>query len=261
MGSIHSLAAWLVAAAEAGSESVFLRFSEDKLQIVALTFMAVIYVIKVRWILSYTAGKERQAGTGDPTTSGPRGARWSLFNIFMPWAMSSTRQHPIFYLSFGIFHLSVAAAIGMSVILPYWPQVYASPLVLWGSKLLFGTACIIGLVRLIRRMTNQYVKAISTPDDYFAVALLTVWFAFAFKAVDNNYQQTEFWLLGFFLLTAFFLFYVPFSKISHYIFYPFTRWYLGRTMGHRGVYPIPVDMDAIKRTVFRPNQFAEGKSK
>ena len=42
----------------------------------------------------------------------------------------------------------------------------------------------------------------------------------------------------YFIMTAFFLVYVPFSKISHYLYYPFTRFYFGRTMGYRGVYPI-----------------------
>jgi len=45
-------------------------------------------------------------------------------------------------------------------------------------------------------------------------------------------------LLAYFLLTAFFLVYVPFSKISHYLYYPFTRYYFGKSMGRRGVYPI-----------------------
>jgi hypothetical protein len=31
---------------------------------------------------------------------------------------------------------------------------------------------------------------------------------------------------------------VPFSKISHYLYYPFMRYYLGRTLGYRGVFPI-----------------------
>ena len=39
-------------------------------------------------------------------------------------------------------------------------------------------------------------------------------------------------------LTSFFLLYVPFSKISHYLYYPFTRWYLGKALGHRGSFPI-----------------------
>jgi hypothetical protein len=44
--------------------------------------------------------------------------------------------------------------------------------------------------------------------------------------------------LIYFVLTAFFLIYVPFSKISHYLYYPFTRYYFGKTMGHRGIYPM-----------------------
>ena len=45
-------------------------------------------------------------------------------------------------------------------------------------------------------------------------------------------------MLTYFLLTAFFLMYVPFSKISHYLYYPFTRYYLGKTLGYRGVTPM-----------------------
>jgi len=32
--------------------SHLLHFAEDKLQIIALTFMAVVYALKIRWILS-----------------------------------------------------------------------------------------------------------------------------------------------------------------------------------------------------------------
>ena len=219
--------------------SEFLHFAEDKLQIIALTFMAVIYVFKIRWILSFKAGKERQAATGDPETTAKKGAVYSLFNIFMPWSMSSTRQHPLFYLQFGVFHVAVASTIAMSLIMPYFPELIAGKWVVFLLQTLFGVAFLIGLGRFIRRIVSPYIRAISTPDDFFAVALLTVWLFFAFMAAPNNREETEFWVLGFFLLTAFFLFYVPFSKISHYIFYPFTRWYLGKTLGHIGVYPLP----------------------
>lgn len=248
-------------AAGAHETSAFLHFTEDKLQIIALTFMAVVYIIKVRWILGFTAGKERQAGTGDPKTNGPRGAKYSLFNILTPWGMASTRQHPLFYLQFGIFHVAAGSCIAMSLILPYVPQLIAHPAVVICMQALFAAAFVIGLGRFIRRVVSPYMRAISTPDDYFAVALLTVWFAFAFMAAPNNRAETEFWLLGYFLLTAFFLFYVPFSKISHYIFYPFTRWYLGKTLGHRGVYPMKFNFDDMMRDFFKPNQFMAGKGK
>jgi hypothetical protein len=57
-------------------------------------------------------------------------------------------------------------------------------------------------------------------------------------AAPNNISGGEGIILTYFLLTAFFLMYVPFSKVSHYLYYPFTRTYLGRHFGRRGVFPI-----------------------
>lgn len=241
--------------------SPFLAFTEDKLQIAALTFMFVVYILKVRWILSYTAGKERQAHTGSPDTDARIGAVYSLFNIAMPWGMSSTRQHPLFWLQFALFHTAVAISILMSFIIPYVPGLIANQYIIYFLQAVFGAAVLIGLGRLIRRLVSPYMRAISTPDDLFAVGLLVVWFAFALMAAPNRPAETEFWLLGYFLLTAFFLVYVPFSKISHYIFYPFTRWYFGKTMGHRGVFPMPFNAEAFKHSFMQPNQFVEGKGK
>jgi len=103
---------------------------------------------------------------------------------------------------------------------------------------IFAAAFLVGAVRMARRLTDPYIRGISTPDDYFSLALLVVWLAFSFLAAPNDRQAGEWPLLWYFFLTAFFLVYVPFSKISHYLFYPFARWYLGRTLGHRGVYPV-----------------------
>jgi hypothetical protein len=67
---------------------------------------------------------------------------------------------------------------------------------------------------------------------------LTVGLLFAVLAAPNDTTGGEGIVLTFFVLTAFFLIYVPFSKISHYLYYPFTRYYFGKSMGYRGVYPI-----------------------
>ncbi len=82
------------------------------------------------------------------------------------------------------------------------------------------------------------MRKISSPDDYFSLMLLTSWFFFAFLAAPNSLENGETIILVYFILTAFFLIYVPFSKISHYLYYPFTRYWFGKSMGYRGVYPI-----------------------
>jgi nitrate reductase gamma subunit len=215
--------------------SPLLSFAENTLQIVALLFMAAVYTLKIRWILKFPAGRDRQPGSGDPRTNGPKGAKISLLNIAMPWAMASTRQHPFFYAQFVIFHIGVATSILMSFLIPYVPGLIASRIATLAMQGIFAAAFLVGMVRMIRRVRDPYIRSISTPDDYFSLALLIVWLGFSFLVAPNRGESV---LLAYFFLTAFFLIYVPFSKISHYIYYPFARWYLGRTLGHRGVYPL-----------------------
>jgi nitrate reductase gamma subunit len=219
--------------------SDFLHFTEHTLQEAAILTMIIVYSLRLRWLFKFKKGGERQAATGSPYTSRRKGIIYSWANIFMPWAMESSRNKLFFYLQFSLFHIGVTMAITLSFIIPYAPSLLTTyswivPL----FQVFIGLACIIGFGRLIRRMFNQYLRAISSPDDYFAIILLTVWFGFAFFAVPNNISGGEGLMATYFIMTAFFLIYVPFSKISHYLYYPFTRYWLGKTMGHRGVFPL-----------------------
>lgn len=218
--------------------SDLLHFSEHTLQEVALVFMACVYMARIIWLLRFAAGKERQGQTGSRGSSPTKGFLYSWANVAMPWAMESTRTKPSLYVQFVLFHLGVTMAIGLSFVIPYAPALLEFPALTLISQVLIGLAFLVGVRRFIRRISDPYMRAISSPDDYFSLLLLTVWFFFAFLAVPNNSAGGEWHLLIFFWLTAFFLAYVPFSKISHYLYYPFTRFYFGRSMGYRGVYPI-----------------------
>jgi nitrate reductase gamma subunit len=218
--------------------SPFLEFSSHTLQEVALGFMALVYIIRIIWFLRHKAGGERQAATGLPGTTPAKGILYSWANVAMPWAMESTRRKPFMYGQFVVFHLGVVAAIGLSFIIPYAPGLLDNPGFVMSLQVLMGAACLIGVMRMIRRVGSRYMRALSSPDDYFSLALLTIWFFFAVLAAPNDVTRGEWHLLTYFLLTAFFLIYVPFSKISHYLYYPFTRYYFGKSMGYRGVYPV-----------------------
>jgi hypothetical protein len=218
--------------------SELLHVCEHRLQEVALGFMALVYITRIAWLLHFKAGGERQASTGLPFTTPARGILYSWANIAMPWAMESTRQQSLLYIQFVIFHLGVTAAIGLSFIIPYAPGLLASAVLVRVLQVVIGAAFVVGILRIIRRIGSPYMRAISSPDDYFSLILLTVWFFTAVLAAPNDATAGEGRLIAFFLLTAFFLVYVPFSKISHYLYYPFTRYYLGKTMGYRGVYPM-----------------------
>ena len=218
------------------SKSLF--FAENELQEFALLFMACVYTLRIIWLLHFKAGRERQAPTGQFRTNMAKGVAYSWLNIAMPWGMESTRKKPFFYFQFVLFHLGVVAAIGLSFIIPYGPGILESAAVVMLLQLITGLAFLVSLYRVYRRISQKVMRAISSPDDYFSLALLTAWFLSAFLSVPNKPEQGEAVLMTFFVLTAFFLIYVPFSKISHYLYYPFTRYYFGKTMGYRGVYPL-----------------------
>ena len=206
---------------------------------VALGVMALVYTIRLFWILRFKAAQERQASTGTMDTSRMKGAAYSLANIFMPWAMESTRKRPFFYLQFVIFHLGVVSAISLSGIISHTPWLLTDfPVMVTVIQVITGAACVVGVLRIIRRVSSPVMRLLSTPDDYFAVMLLTVWFGVAAMAAPNDMSGGETIQLTFYFMTVFFLLYVPFSKISHYLYYPFTRYYLGKTLGHRGVFPL-----------------------
>jgi hypothetical protein len=213
--------------------STLLRFFENELQIACLAFMAVVYMVRLAWILRFKTRRDRTFAAGDERA----GAVYSLMNVAMPGAMESTRKHPLFYAQFVIFHLGVTAGIVGTIIIPYAPGLFERPALVLLFRALVGAALVVGLVRLARRLTNPVLRTVSSPEDYFAIILLIVWFAAAVLAMPNRPEKGEAPLLAYFGLTAFFLVYVPFSKICHYLYYPFTRYYLGRSLGHRGAVP------------------------
>jgi nitrate reductase gamma subunit len=219
--------------------SDFLHFSEHTLQEVALVFMACVYVTRLIWLTRFSAGKERQAPTGVGSAAPRTSILASWANVAMPWAMESTRTKFLLYLQFVVFHLGVVGAIGLSFVIPYAPDLLNLSGLQLALQAVIGAAFLVGLLRIVRRLGSKHVRALSSPDDHFSLWLLTVWFLFAFLSVPNSTASGEWHLLAYFWLTAFFLVYVPFSKISHYLYYPFTRYYLGKTLGRRGVKMTP----------------------
>lgn len=215
-----------------------LHFAEHTLQEIALIVMACVYSLRIFWFTRFKAGRDRQMKTGLPDTSKKKGIIYSLMNIVSPWAMESTRTHFFTYVQFVVFHLGVTLAILQSFLIPYAPSIMQPAWVTIIFQAVIGAAFLVGLMRIVRRASKKVMKAISTPDDYFSLILITAWFLFAALAAPNKPEEGEAFLMVYFWLTAFFLIYVPFSKISHYLYYPFTRYYLGRTMGHRGGYPL-----------------------
>jgi hypothetical protein len=213
--------------------SPLLKVLENQVQLICLAFMALVYTIRVVWIFHFRPSRERSLAEG----SAARGAGYALAGVARPGVMESIRRKPFFYAQFVIFHVGVAAAITATFIIPYAPRLFEIRPVVWAFQAVVAAAAAVGVLRLIRRLSDRRLRAVSRPDDYAAVILMILFFSAGVLAVPNRWREGEAPLIAFFALTAFFLVYVPFSKIGHYLYYPFLRYDLGRSLGHRGVLP------------------------
>jgi len=203
----------------------------EPVQYVCLGFMAIMYAIKIKTLLGKPFPPEKAELKGDRVS----GAIYSLGNVLRPWEMESTRKNSYFYIEFVIFHIAVALTIGSTFFIPLIPQIM-TPFVTKLIMLFMALAFFIGCRRIYRRFAKPEIKIISSPDDYFAIILMTVFFAVGFMALAQLPEHPESkWMWLYFLMTTFFLIYVPFSKISHYVLYPFGRVNFGMIFGGRGV--------------------------
>ena len=216
-----------------------LLHTAEVVHFVALGVMILVYTIRLFWLLRFKAGRDRQAPGERFGNTSLFPAMYSMMNVAMPWGMESTRKGFLFYLSFVVFHLGVVAGISFAFLSSLYRPLFEIPVVAYAFMAMIGAALLISLIRIIRRFVRPVMRLISTPDDYFALFTLTVWFALGVPAVASivGVVTGEVYLVAYLFATSFFLVYVPFSKISHYIYYPFTRYYIGKTLGHRGSMP------------------------
>jgi len=100
--------------------------------------------------------------------------------------------------------------------------------------LVLGLGAIFGAAGGIMRLADQNLRALSTPDDHFAVWLVTVWMAVGAAATLNAAL-----LASFYVLSAVTLVYAPMGKIRHCLYFFFSRVFFGRFFGRRAVLPHP----------------------
>ncbi len=207
----------------------FHHFVEYELQAIALATMAVLYSIKAFQLSRLPMPWEKAERRG----SAASGIVRSYTTIFMPWAMESSRKHLVRWLEFSLYHVAALVAIVNTFTFTFTPGLM-TPAVKVTFIALILPALPIGLIKLARRLASPELRLVSTPDDYFSLVSLQ---AFFFTGVMALATDGTMWRTAYFLVTAAFLIYVPFSKISHYVYFFFARFLTGARYGVRGVIP------------------------
>lgn len=201
-------------------------FAIEQIHLYALAFMAIVYCIRIAWILRFRLMLDRAR----PRGSGLAGAAMAMTTMFRPWSMETTRRGFVQWVEFAVFHVGIAVMIGTSFVIPFAPLWLTPPVVaaIIASQVLALAA---GLLRLLKRVREPKMRAISSPDDYFSLVAVNLLFIGCILATLNVPLAYE----GYFILLAIIIAYVPFSKISHYLYYPVARYFYGSYLGRRGV--------------------------
>ncbi|MBM2815755.1 MAG: hypothetical protein HW421_2517 [Ignavibacteria bacterium] len=207
-----------------------LELLQHEVQYLALSIMGIAYISKIFWILHFKPMKERTPAKG----SHSKAIIASYFCIALPWTMESTIKKWYKWLEFSVFHIGIAIAIIASFLIPEAKHLM-TPNVILIFQIIIAISFFVLLIRLTRRIFSPVNRLISHPDDYFSLFLMIIWFFVAFFAM--NMDEGSIFFSSYFILTALLIVYVPFSKMSHYILWPFSRYYFGKHFGHRGTYP------------------------
>jgi len=158
---------------------------------------------------------------------------------FIPWVKNTFKRNPLIYIGGGLFHL------GLFVVL----LLGTAHMLVWKSLLGFGwatlslpivdwlaAASITGmLILLVNRIVNPVLKLISGPAEYLAWLFVFLPMVTGYALTHHLWFRYEVMYSLHMISVDVLLIWIPLSRISHFIFYFFSRAIHGQEFGKRGV--------------------------
>jgi len=160
---------------------------------------------------------------------------------FFPWVKNTFTKNPITFLAGGIFHLGLFLIIFLGT--PHmlvWKSLIGIgwytlplPIVDW-----FAAVTIVSMIiLLINRFVNPVLKLISGPAEKFNWLVVFIPMVTGYMMTHHLFFRYEA-LFSFHMLSVdFLLIWIPFSRISHFMFYFFSKSIHGAQFGKRAVTP------------------------
>jgi nitrate reductase gamma subunit len=160
---------------------------------------------------------------------------------FIPWVKNTFSRNPLIYLAGGLFHLSlfVVIILGTPHMLVWksllgigWPTL-PLPIVDW-----FAAGGIVAMIALlINRLINPVLKLISGPAEWVNWLIVFLPMVTGYIMTHHLWFQYEVLYSLHMLAVDVLLIWIPFSRISHFIFYFFSKAIHGADFGKRAVTP------------------------
>lgn len=156
------------------------------------------------------------------------GVLWAFTLGMAPWAKDSARIHWVAYLRGIIFHIGIFVGAAYLIATP-WLAMIPEPLRL-SLAALFAVSAILVLAGFGIRLADPTMRLLSTADDYFSLALTTLFLASgAMSAYSIDYLPV-FWTIAGITLA-----YAPLGKLRHFLYFFYARVFLGLVFGRRNV--------------------------
>jgi len=164
-----------------------------------------------------------------PVRSSPvEGILWSFTLGMAPWKKESARIHWIAYLRGIILHISIFIGAAFLIVNPWLGEL--SEWLRFAAAITLVIGALMGLAGFWIRWHDPVMRDLSTPDDYFALALTTLFMATGVVAALLVNLAPIFWIVSGITMA-----YVPFGKLRHLIYFFYSRAFLGMVFGRRGV--------------------------
>ncbi|MBU0618371.1 MAG: hypothetical protein KKI02_11685 [Planctomycetes bacterium] len=164
--------------------------------------------------------------------SSVRGVVYNFTVAMMPAHKEAVRRHPVKFTIGVVMHLGVILVLLGVVLLLAWPT--AGYRVITFVRPLVALSLLAGIYLFVRRVFSKNLRAMSAPDDYFAILATCGLLALASLYPADAQNQVVLLIYAGLLLV-----YLPLGKLRHAVFFFVARGDYGRRLGYRGVYPPP----------------------
>lgn len=188
----------------------------------------VLCVLGIVWRLRAIMSRPFNTDLARARGSAWRGVLYAFTLGMAPWEKESARIHWIAYLRGISFHMGTFAAFGVLFASP-WLAILPRPMV-WIAIALTSTGAAAGLGGVVMRWADRNERALSVPDDYASVILVSLFTALACAVLLWPAVMS-----AWYLVSALMLIYIPFSKIRHCVYFFYSRFFFGLYLGRRGV--------------------------
>jgi nitrate reductase gamma subunit len=219
-----------------------LEFSRGPLFNAALIFFVAGMVYRIVRVLLLGWSRDRTPAAGSKAAGVVKSfLKGILIFPFIPWVKGTFNKNPIIYLAGGLFHLGLLAAVFLGTphmlvwksLLGFGWWTLPLPIVDWLS----AGAIVAMIVLLINRHINPVLKLISGPAEYLNWLVVFLPMVSGYMMTHHMFFRYEVLFSLHMIAVDVLLIWIPLSRISHFMFYFFSRTIHGTEFGKRAVSP------------------------